>query len=80
MAIAISTDRPKSVCNRCVIEVFCQFVFLDFSVGVRAFVIELSQTSSFFCCFLERCYNVLSVKKFLENGTSCSDDDQQFLL
>ena len=40
------TDRPKSVRNRCVIEVFgC---FLDFSVGVGAFVIGLSQISFFF--------------------------------
>ena len=54
MAIVTSTDRPKSVRNRCVIEVFGSvFVFesrcfLDFSVGVEAFVIELSQISSFF--------------------------------
>ena len=46
-------DRPRSVCNRCVIEVFgCVFVlsrcFLDFNVGVAAFVIGLSQISSFF--------------------------------
>ena len=48
-----STDRPKSVRNRCVIEVLVVFFklsrcFLDFSVSVGAFVIGLSQISSFF--------------------------------
>ena len=47
MAIVTSTDRPKSVRNRCVIEVFggvfvLSRCFLDFSVGVGAFVIGLS--------------------------------------
>ena len=46
------TDYPKPVRNRCVIEVFCgvfvlSLCFLEFSVGVRAFVIGLSQISSF---------------------------------
>ena len=53
VAIVTPTDRPKSVRNRCVIEVFVGvFVlsrcFLDFSVGVGAFVIGLSPISSFF--------------------------------
>ena len=53
MAIVTPTDRPKSVRNRCVIEVFggvflLSRCFLDFSVGVGAFVIGLSQISSFF--------------------------------
>ena len=53
MAIVTPADRPKSVRNRCVIEVFggVLFVlsrcFLDFSVGVSASVIGLSQISSF---------------------------------
>ena len=56
MAIVTPTDRPKSVRNRCVIEVFCGvFVFsrcfLDFSVGIRAFVIGLSQISTFFTLY-----------------------------
>ena len=47
MAIVITTDRPKSVRNRCVIEIFggvfvLSLCFLDFFVGVRAFVIELT--------------------------------------
>ena len=53
MAIVTPTDRPKSVNNRCVIEVFdgvfvLSRCFLDFSVDVGAFVIGLSQISSFF--------------------------------
>ena len=52
MGVVTPTDRPKSVRNRCVIEVFCGvFVlsrcFLDFSVDVWTFVIEPSQISSF---------------------------------
>ena len=47
------TDRPKSVRNRCVIEVFggvfmLSRCFWDFSGSVGAFVIGLSQISSFF--------------------------------
>ena len=47
MAIVIQTDRPKSVRNRCVIEVFggvfCVVTLLfDFSVDVGAFVIVRS--------------------------------------
>ena len=46
---------PKSVSNRCVIEVFdgvfvLSFSFLEFSFVVKAFVIERSQNSSFFSC------------------------------
>ena len=53
VAIVTLTDRPKSVCNRCVIEVFGGVFMLsrcvfDFSVGVGAFVIGLSQISSLF--------------------------------
>ena len=53
MAIVTPTDRPTSVRNRCVIEVFGGlFVLsrslLDFSVGVGAFVIGPSQISIFF--------------------------------
>ena len=51
-------DRPKSVRNRCVIEVFGSVFmssrcFLDFSMAVGALVTGLSQVSSFFsCCFV----------------------------
>ena len=53
MDVVIPTDRPKAFRNRCVIEVFCGvFVlsrcFFDFSVGEGAFVIGMSQVSSFF--------------------------------
>ena len=55
MAIVTPTDRPKTVRNHCVIEVFGGvFVLsrcvLDFSVGAGAFDIGLSQISSFFSC------------------------------
>ena len=52
-AVVTPTDRPESVRNRCVIEVcWWRFVLslciLDVSVCAGAFVIGLSQTSSFF--------------------------------
>ena len=48
VVIVTKTGRRKSVRNRCVIEVFdgvfvLSSFFLDFSVGVGAFVIGLSQ-------------------------------------
>ena len=53
MTVVTPIDRPKSVRNRCVIEVFGGVLvfsrcFLDFSVDAGAFVIGLSQISSFF--------------------------------
>ena len=54
VAVVTPTDRPKSVRNRCLIELFCGVVcvvtlpLFDISVGVGAFVIGLSQISSFF--------------------------------
>ena len=50
VAVVTPTDRPKSVCNRCLIDLFvalfvlslCPFVIF---VGVGAFVIGLSQIS-----------------------------------
>ena len=60
MAVVTPTDRPKSVRNRCVIEVFVDgFVLpLDFSFsdGMEAFNIGLNQISSFLslcCVFLD---------------------------
>ena len=51
--LQLFTDRSKLVRDRCVIKVFSGiFVlsrcFLDFSMDVGAFVIGLSQISSFF--------------------------------
>ena len=50
-----STDRYKSVLNRRVIEVFGGVYVLsigdEFSVGIEAFVIGLSQISFFFSLF-----------------------------
>ena len=49
VAVVTPTDRPKSVRNRCLIELFCGVVCpFDISVVVGAFVIGLSQISSFF--------------------------------
>ena len=53
VAVVTPTYCPKSVRNRCVIEVFggvcvLSLSFLEFSVGVRGFVIGMSQISSFF--------------------------------
>ena len=47
VAVVTPPDRPKSVRNRCVIELFVALFVLsrcpfDISVGVRAFVIALS--------------------------------------
>ena len=59
VAVVTPTDRPKSVRNRYLIELFVAlFVFslcpFDISVGVGAFVIGLSQISS----FLSLCTNM----------------------
>ena len=53
MSIFTPTDRPKSVHNHCAVKVFggvfvLSSCVLDFSVGVGALVIRLSQTSFFF--------------------------------
>ena len=50
VALVTPTDRPKSVRNRCLIELFCGVVCVvtcpfDISVGVGAFV--MGQISSF---------------------------------
>ena len=51
VAVVTPTDRPKSVRNRCVIELFSGVVLslypFDISVGVGASVRRLSQISSF---------------------------------
>ena len=51
MAVVTPTDRPKSVRNCCLIELFVALFVLslcpfDISVGVGAFVIGLGQISS----------------------------------
>ena len=55
VAAVTPTDSPKSVRNRCVIELFVALFVLslcpfDISVGVGAFVIGLSQIFSIFFC------------------------------
>ena len=72
MAVVTPTDRPKSVRNRCVIDFsvalfalsLCPF---DISVGVRAFVIGLSQISSFFSLFNYMITDLDRVLRMLQN-------------
>ena len=70
VAVVTPTDRPKSVRNRCVIELFCGVVLLslclfDISVGVGAFVIGLSQISSFFSYSSETCVKDFNGSKII---------------
>ena len=63
LAIVSPTDRPKSVRNRCVIEVFGGVYvllrcFWGFSVGLRTFVIGLSQIPS---CFLIQLFELFAI-------------------
>ena len=60
VTVVLTTDCPKSVRNRCIIEVFggifvLSCCFFDFSLDVGAFFIGLSQISSFFSSLI-RCY------------------------
>ena len=52
MAVVTPTDRPESALNRCVIEIggvlCCPVAFWIFQWVYGAFVIGLSQTSSYF--------------------------------
>ena len=55
VAAVTLTDRPKSICNRCVFEGFgeflcCHFALLNYSVGVGLFAIGLSQISTLSSC------------------------------
>ena len=47
VAVGTATDRPKSICNRCGVVCVVTLPF-DMSACVGAFVIRLSQISSFF--------------------------------
>ena len=52
IVVATPTDRPKSVHNRCEIEVVggifvLSLCLFEFSVGIVAFIIGLSQIISF---------------------------------
>ena len=68
VVIVTTTDRPKSFRNRCVIEVLvaflcCHVAFWIFSVGAGAFVIGLSQISSFFSLFIYLFNNARAICK-----------------
>ena len=77
VAVVTPTDRPKSVRNRCVIELFCGVVCVvtlpfDISVGVGAFVIGLSQISSFFSFHLSTTWWVSLLVDQRVPGDTCS--------
>ena len=69
MTAVTQADRPKSVRNRCVIEIFggvffyvVTMLFGFFSVSVGAFVIGLIQISSFLSYLVESWITVTSSK------------------
>ena len=68
VAVVTPTDRPKSVRNCCLIELFVALFVLslcpfDISVGIGAFVIGLGQISSFLS-FYSYVYTILNPIKF----------------
>ena len=74
MTAVTQTDRPKSVRNCCAIKVLVAFFmlsrcFFDFSVGVGsgAFVIVLSQISSFFSQKQKVCDVEIEIISFVVN-------------
>ena len=76
MALFTPTDRPKSVRNRCLIELFCGVVCVvtcpfDVSVGVGAFVIGLGQISSFLSLQINVFILNMSGKFIMEGVVSC---------
>ena len=75
MAIVTPTDRPKSVRNRCVIEVLLAFVCCNVAVWVflwmqGAFIIGLSQISSFFFLVTRLSY-ILHFKNIEQRSLWC---------
>ena len=83
VAVVTPTDRPKSVRNRCLIELFFVALFvlslcpLDISVAVGVFVIGLDQIPSFLSwklyprnsCSLLPLNNILLILKYIMVGT-----------
>ena len=69
MTAVTPTDRPKSIRNRCVIEVFggvlcCPLVF-EFSVGIRVFFIGLSQIYLFLSFLIVQNNNYILLPNFI---------------
>ena len=63
VAVVTPTDRPKSVRNRCVIKLFCGVVYVVTVPFLQwAFVIGLSQISSFFLLIIPGLLVCLSVR------------------
>ena len=74
VALVTPTDRPKSVRNRCLIELFCGVVCVvtcpfDISVGVGAFVIGLGQISPF-CLKNAQRGHMATNQTMKQNGTN----------
>ena len=72
LAVVTPTDRPKSVRNCCLIELFFGVVcvvtcLFDISVGVGAFVIGLGQISSFLYVYKAWSFNFLVSKTLRYN-------------
>ena len=70
VAVVTPTDRPTSVRNRCVIELFMALFVLslcpfDISVSVWAFVIGLSQISSFFSWYKKSVFCLVHVLHYM---------------
>ena len=73
VAVVTPTDRPQSVRNRCVIELFVALFVLslcpfDIYAGVGAFVIGLSQISSFFSYLQGNFYLALDYHCIIRNS------------
>ena len=72
VVVVTPTDRPKSVRNHCVIELFVALFVLslcpfDVFAGVGAFVIELSQISSLFSKRYDS-FNNFTIKEISERN------------
>ena len=85
VAVVTPTDRPKSVRNHCLIELFVPLFVLslcpfDISVGVGAFVIGLGLISSFLSlrnllkdvsCFKIHIYRIISFSQYQLRFVKC---------
>ena len=69
MAVVTPTDRPESVRNRCVIEVFGGVLCVVILLWVGAFVIGLGQISSFFPPRKKSRYNDVYLMVLREKGS-----------
>ena len=87
VAVVTQTDRPKSVRNRWVIELFVALFVLslcpfDISLGAGAFLIGLSQISSFFSFSLGEFiwYHLCTLLRVVRNGKSRKIENENICL